>query len=193
MVRSCMGRWLRWGSMGLLMGLLTALLLVGCDGRSIGVEDPPVDGGTIPDVYVPVYPDVAVAPPDAAPSCEGSPVQGTWRGSFTGEVTSSLTGTVTVLGTVQLEIYCEETLQVHGVMEGSESSGVPFEAEVEGEFDEGEHLVWATWDGTVYVVPASGTLAGAFYDSPVERISGTWQGTAPEVTGTGSGQWQVTR
>lgn len=191
MVRSPTGRWPGW--------CLMALLLVGCDGRSIGVEGSradggtPADGWTMPDAYVPVIPDGAVVPPDAAPSCEGSPVRGIWRGSFTGQVNSSLTGLMDVEGTVQLEIYCEETLLVHGVMEGSESSGVPFEAEVDGEFDEVQQLVWATWDGTVAVVAASGSLQGSLHQTPEERIVGTWQGTAPDVAGTGYGQWQVTR
>lgn len=189
MVRVWTGRWpsqARW--------CLVALFVVACDGRSIGAGDPSADGGAPHDGSPPVViPDAAVIPPDAAAGCEGSPVQGTWRGSFTGEITSSITGTMMVQGTMQLEIYCEESLLVHGIMEGSEQSGVPFEAEVEGEYDEALQRMWATWDGTVYVVSANGSLQGILSDNPQERISGTWQGTAADVEGTGYGQWVVSR
>jgi len=172
-----------------------------CDGRSIGAGDPSVDGGMSHDggesldgsPPVVVHDAGVIPTADAAAGCEGSPVQGTWRGSFTGEVTSSITGTMMVQGTVQLEIYCEESLLVHGIMEGSEQSGVPFEAEVDGEYDEVLQRMFATWDGTVSVVPANGSLQGTMSENPQERIWGTWQGTSPDVDGTGYGQWVVSR
>ena len=61
------------------------------------------------------------------------------------------------------------------------------------EFDEASGMVYASWDGYVEMVPASGDLRGMFFEVPVERISGSWEGTAPDVAGTGSGQWSVSR
>ncbi len=188
-----------------LTGFAAALCLVfptatGCGGRAIGNGEPAPDAAPwvtdawvpVADAWVPVA-DAWVPPPDAAPSCEGSPVRGMWYGSFNGRVYSNLTGEVDVSGTMQIEIYCEETLLVHGTMEGSEQSGVPFEAVVDGEYDEDTGVVRATWEGTVYTMAASGSLQGVWGNQPTEHIRGSWQGTAPSVQGTGNGQWTVGR
>jgi hypothetical protein len=177
--------------------VLLSLVSVGaCGGRSIGVPDPGGDGGAGPDSGWPVdLPDAAIIPDAAIPpdaeTCEHSPLQGEWSGTFTGEAVSPLMGVVALQGTVNLEIYCSEVLLVRGEMTGSEQSGASFEADIDGEYDSAMGQVRAGFDGWVESVPMTGTLQGWLWEGDVDRIEGTWEGEAPDVDGTGSGHWQV--
>jgi hypothetical protein len=170
--------------------LLLLLCEVACGGRSIGGSDPAGDGGSGPDVGLPNdLPDAAIVA-DAA-TCEHSPLQGVWNGSFSGEVTSPLTGILSVQGTITLEIFCSNVLLVIGEMTGSEQSGASFEAEIDGEYDSAQSQLHATFVGWVESVPITGTLEGLMWEGAVNHINGTWEGEAPAVDGTGSGRWDV--
>lgn len=172
--------------------LLLMICTLACGGRSLGAADPTGDGGPGPgpDAGWPNnFPDAAIVP-DAA-TCEQSPLQGLWNGTFSGEVTSPVTGTLSVEGTVNLEIYCSDVLLVRGQMTGSEQSGASFETEVDGVYDSALGRVRATFDGWVETIPVTGSLEGVMWEGAVDHIDGTWAGEAPSVNGIGSGRWNV--
>jgi hypothetical protein len=167
-------------------GLLAAVIVAACGGRSIGGPGPSSDGGPGPG------PDVGWPndPPDAA-TCEHSPLQGVWDGTFSGEVASPVTGVLPVEGTITLEIYCTDMLLVTGEMSGFEQGGYAFDAVVTGEYDEAQSAMRATFEGWVESIPTTGTLRGMTREGDVDHLDGTWEGVAPSVQGTGSGHWGV--
>jgi hypothetical protein len=122
--------------------------------------------------------------------CDGSPLLGSWVGTFDGNVNSDLTGPQTVSGDVSFDIECTDRLVISGEMTGAEDSGVPFAAALEGEYDQVNEQLLATLAGTVAgFVDFTGSFTGYVVSDSPYTMDGAWTGTAPAVNGTGSGYW----